>query len=196
MARGEARAALGVNGDGPVLVTVGRLAHEKGHDVLIAAASRLAGEWPSAQVLIAGEGEGRDGLQQLIDQAGLSERVRLVGQVQDVDGLLRAADVFAFPSRREGTPFALLEAMSATVPVVAADFGGADEIVDSGENGIVVPRDDPVALAEAINGLLRDPARARALAERGRERAAQFSEPVMIRSTLALLRAVAGRTGQ
>jgi glycosyltransferase involved in cell wall biosynthesis len=119
--------------------------------------------------------------------------VRLAGQVQDVAGLLRAADVFAFPSRREGAPFALLEAMRSSVPVVTTDFGGADEIVDSGENGIVVPQDDPRALAEAIGGLLRDPARAHALAERGRERAAQFSEPEMMRQTLELLSATADR---
>jgi glycosyltransferase involved in cell wall biosynthesis len=196
VARGEARAALGLDGDGPVIVTVGRLAHEKGHDVLVASAARLTAEWPGVQVFIAGDGDGRHALQMLIDEAGLSQHVRLVGQVQDVDGLLRAADVFAFPSRREGTPFALLEAMSAGVPVVAADFGGADEIVDSGENGMVVGQDDPVALAAAIGDLLRDPAQAQALAERGRERAAQFSEPHMIRSTLALLRAAAGRRGQ
>jgi glycosyltransferase involved in cell wall biosynthesis len=191
--RAEARAALGLQSDGPVIVSVGRLAYEKGHDVLVAAAARLAGEWPGLRVLIAGDGEGRDGLQQLIDDAGLSASVRLLGQVQDVDQLLRAADVFAFPSRREGTPFALLEAMRTTVPVVTADFGGADEIVDSGDNGIVVRQDDPVALATAIGDLLRDPERAQALGGRGRERAAQFSEPVMVRSTLALLGAAADR---
>jgi glycosyltransferase involved in cell wall biosynthesis len=192
-ARAAARAALGLNGQGPVVVTVGRLAREKGHDVLIAAAGRLAGEWPGSQVVIAGEGDGRDELQELIGESGLSERVHLVGQVQDVDGLLRAADVFAFPSRREGTPFALLEAMRSSVPVVTTDFGGAEEIVESGENGIVVSQDDPPALADAIRGLLRDPAQARMLAERGREQAGRFSEPEMIRQTLELLTAAADR---
>ena len=120
--RGDARAALGVNGNGPTIVSVGRLSYEKGHDVLIEAAARLVEDWPDVHVLIAGDGEGRKDLQQLIDDADLSARVRLLGQVQDVDRLLRAADVFAFPSRREGTPFSLLEAMRTTLPVVAADF--------------------------------------------------------------------------
>jgi FkbM family methyltransferase len=189
VARGRARASLGLDEDGEAVVTVGRLAYEKGHDVLIAAAARLADERPRAQILIAGEGAGRASLQRLIDEAGLQDRVRLIGQAQDVGQLLRAADVFAFPSRREGTPFALMEAMSAGVPVVAADFGGVDEIVDSGENGIVVPQDDPAALADAIDGLLRDPVRAGSFAERARERAEQFSEAAMLRSTLTLLRA-------
>jgi glycosyltransferase involved in cell wall biosynthesis len=191
--RDAARAALGCDAEAPVIVTVGRLAAEKGHDVLIDAAQRLASDWPGLRVLIAGDGAGRDALQQRIDVARLGDRVRLLGQVQDVAGLLAAADVFAFPSRREGTPFALLEAMSRGVPVVAARFGGADEIVDAGENGLLVAQDDPVGLAEAIAGLLRDPARARALAERGRERAAQFSEPVMIDATLDVIGAAARR---
>ena len=178
-----------------MIVAVGRLAQEKGHDLLIAAAEQLAVEWPGVRVLIAGDGAGRDALQQMIDETGLTDRIRLLGQVQDVGPLLRAADAFAFPSRREGIPFALLEAMSNTVPAVVANFGGADEIISSGENGLMVGQDDPAALAEAIAGLLRDPTRARMLAERGRERAAQFSEPVMIRSTLALLDATANGGG-
>ena len=190
--RAEARAALGLETEGPVIVTVGRLAAEKGHDVLIDAAERLAGDWPGLRVLIAGEGAGHDKLQQRIDEARLGDCVRLLGQVQDVAHLLRAADVFAFPSRREGTPFALLEAMARGVPVVAARFGGADEIVVSGENGLLVAQDDPAGLADAIAGLLRDAAHAQELAERGRERAAQFSEPAMIGSTLAVIGAAAG----
>lgn len=192
--RAQARAVLGLDRDGPVIVTVGRLAHEKGHDVLVKAAALLVTDWPGLRVLIAGEGAGRESLQRSIDDAGLVERVQLLGQVHDVGELLRAADVFAFPSRREGTPFALLEAMSQGLPVVAARFGGADEIVDSGESGILVRQDDPEALRDAIAGLLRDPGRARSLAEYGRERARRFSEPAMIDATLELIAAAAKGT--
>lgn len=190
--REHARVALGLDGE-PVIATVGRLAHEKGHDVLVQAAARLVADWPRLRVLIAGEGTGREPLERMIDDAGLGECVRLLGQLDDVGQLLCAADVFAFPSRREGTPFALLEAMSRGLPVVAARFGGADEIIDSPDSGILVGQDDPQALTDAIGSLLRDPARAQSLSERGRERARQFSEPVMIESTLGLMDAAAGR---
>jgi glycosyltransferase involved in cell wall biosynthesis len=185
--RARARGVLGLDPDGPVIVAVGRLALEKGHDVLVKAAADLVADWPGLRVLIAGEGAGREGLQRSIDDAGLIERVQLLGHVHDVGGLLCAADVFAFPSRREGTPFALLEAMGWGLPVVVARFGGADEIVDSGESGILVQQDDPDALRDAIAALLRDPPRARSLAEHGRERARQFSEPAMVDATLELI---------
>ena len=193
-ARARAVLGLGLDRDGPVIVTVGRLAPEKGHDVLVKAAAHLVADWPSLRVLIAGEGPGRESLQRSIDDAGLVERVQLLGQVHDVGQVLCAADVFAFPSRREGTPFALLEAMSRGLPVVAARFGGADEIVDSGESGLLVGQDDPEGLKDALAGLLRDPARARSLAEYGRERARQFSEPAMIEATLELIGAAAEGT--
>jgi glycosyltransferase involved in cell wall biosynthesis len=192
--RDDARVALGVDQGAPLVVSVGRLTHEKGHDVLVAAAAHLVKEWPRVQVLIAGEGAGREQLQDLIDQAALGEHVRLIGQIEDVQGLLRAADVFAFPSRREGAPLALLEAMSAGVPVVASDFGGVEEIVQSGETGLVVRREDTRALAEGIAELIRDPERARDLAEGARQRVAAFSEPVMLDSTLSLLAAAADGT--
>jgi glycosyltransferase involved in cell wall biosynthesis len=146
-------------------------------------------------MLIAGSGELRTPLEDAIAAGGLEQHVRLVGQVGDIGSLLCAADVFAFPSRREGTPFAMLEAMSLGLPVVATRFGGADEIIESDVNGVLVPMDDPARLAAALEATLRDPVRAHAIGERARLALGRFSEEEMLTQTLELLaRAANGRS--
>jgi len=190
----EARRQHGLAVDAQVVVCVGRLSHEKGHDTLIAAASRLCGRLPRLRVLIAGSGELRPELERAIVAGGLEEHVRLIGQVERIGSLLRAADVFAFPSRMEGTPFAMLEAMSLGLPVVATRFGGADEIVEPNSSGILVPMDDDEALATAIEAVLEDPDLARSIGQRARSTVERFSENVMVSRTLELLEtAAAGR---
>jgi glycosyltransferase involved in cell wall biosynthesis len=189
----DGRLALGLEPGDQVVVSVGRLSHEKGHDLLIGAAAQLRGRFPRLRVLIAGSGYLRDELERAVCAAKLEQHVRLVGQVQDVGSLLSVADAFVLPSRREGTPFALLEAMSRGLPVIAARFGGADEIVDSGENGLLVPMDDAVELAAALAATLEDTKLAMRLGERARERRDRFSEPVMLGQTLALLATAGGR---
>lgn len=187
----EARPALGLQPEDHVVASVGRLSQEKGHDLLLAAVHELAPRVPRLRVLIAGTGPARAGLEQTVAEQGLERHVRLVGQIDDVDLLLSATDVFAFPSRREGTPFAMLEAMSSGLPVVATRFGGADEIIDSGTNGLLVPLDSAAELAQALAAMLSDPASARAMGARGRATAARFSEEAMITRTLELLDATA-----
>lgn len=190
----QARLEYGLAPDDQVVVSVGRLSHQKGHDVLIEAASRVRERLPRLRMLIAGSGELHTPLEDAIAAGGLEQHVRLVGQVGDIGSLLCAADVFAFPSRREGTPFAMLEAMSLGLPVVATRFGGADEIIESDVNGILVPMDDPARLAAALEATLRDPDMGRAIGERARLALGRFSEEEMLTQTLELLaRAANGR---
>ena len=173
--------------DGLVIASVGRLSHEKGHDVLIDAAATLVARFPGLLVVIAGEGPARAALEAQIQQLGLGRHVYLLGQVADIPALLATTDVFAFPSRMEGTPAALLEAMLHGVPTVAAEFEGADEVITAGHTGLLVPRDDADALAGAIERLLQSPGDARAMAERGRTAAGEFDEPTLLRETLTAL---------
>lgn len=153
--------------DHPLLLSLGRLAPEKGFDVLIQAFARIAGAWPTAKLVIWGEGEERGPLELLRRDAGLDDRVDLPGATTDPARELLTATIFVLPSRLEGLPMTLLEAMAMGRPVIASDcdFGPRD-VVRDGIDGLLVPPEDPVAMATAIDALLRDPDKRRSLGER------------------------------
>lgn len=152
--RASTRAALGIDEDSPVIVTVGRQEFQKGHDVLYAAAARLAPRHTNLVVLHAGrEGAFSPALRRLLEQTRAD--VRVLGHRDDVADLVTAADVFAFPSRYEGLGGAVLEAMALGVPVVASDLPALREILAPAGQALVPP-DDPAALADAMARLLDD----------------------------------------
>ncbi len=153
--------------DGFVIGSVGRLHAQKGYDVLLRALAQL----PGVTLVLTGDGEEREHLVELAEQLGVSERVALLGWRDDARRQLTAFDVFVLPSRFEGLPLVIIEAMLAELPVVATDVGSVSELVDDGSTGILVPPEDGEALAGAIGALLADPARRRAMGRRGRERA-------------------------
>jgi glycosyltransferase involved in cell wall biosynthesis len=158
-----------------VLLCVCRLERQKGVDVAI----RALADIPDAHLVVLGEGPQRAELEQL---AG--DRVHLLGRVPDVAAWLRRADVLVHPARWEGFGLALLEAMLASLPVVATRVSSIPEIVVDGETGLLVPPDDASALAAAVNRVLVDPA---GYGERGRARAqAEFSVAKMTDRTLAV----------
>jgi len=164
------RVGLGLPLDQPVLLWVGRLDPIKGLDVLVEATGVVARQQP-VHLLIAGDGPYRAELERLVVASGLSRRVHLLGMRRDVPRLLKSAEVFVFPSRTEGLPNALLEAMAAALPVVATDVPGCRDVVDSGRTGILVPVDDSAALADAILRVLQDQAWARSLGRAAAEHA-------------------------
>lgn len=157
---------------GPVhLVFVGRVVHQKGLDVLLAALSKLPAEAEYALTIV-GDGPLRGALTEQAAALGVLPRMRFAGWAgrEEMPELLRRADLFVFPSRDEGMPNAVLEAMAAGLPVVATRISGNEEVVVDGETGLLVPPDDPDALAGALAGLLTDAARRRRLGAAGRER--------------------------
>jgi glycosyltransferase involved in cell wall biosynthesis len=171
----------------PRIVSVGSLTPHKGHRFLLEAVGRLAGRWPELEVVLVGEGSERPDLTMQAGRLGLAQRVRFTGALADVRSELAPGGIFVLPSaRREGLGIALLEAMATGLPVVATRCGGIGEVV-TGEIGLLVEPGDVPALAEAIEGLLTDPARAERLAEAGRKRVVErFSLEHSVRALLAL----------
>lgn len=164
-----ARSALGLDSDTEVLITVGRHEYQKGHQVLVRAFAEVAKERPEATLLLVGRyGKTTGELRALITGLGLEERVLLLGHRRDVDQLLVAADLFVFPSLFEGLGGALIEALATGLPVVASDLPSVREVVENGENALLVPAGDSPALAAAILELLSDPKRRARYGEQSR----------------------------
>jgi glycosyltransferase involved in cell wall biosynthesis len=185
---GEAlRAALGIPARAPLVGTIGLLNDAKGHDLLVAAAALLP---PDVHVLIVGHGEREGALREQAGRLGLSGRVHLPGWRDDLPAVHAALTVFALPSRWEGLPYALLEALAAGLPCVATDVNGSRDILQCEPPcGLLVPREDPAALAAALGRLLADGALRAALAAAGPARvASEFTVERMLDRTLALYR--------
>ena len=142
-----------------IILAMGRLIPEKGHDLLIDAFSRIANKFPDWRLIILGEGPLRPQLEVQADQAGLSQRVEMPGTAKDVDAWLSRCGIYAHPSRSEGFPNALIEAMAAGVPVLGCDCDfGPGEIIQNDVSGILVPDEDAAELASALERLLMDKA--------------------------------------
>jgi glycosyltransferase involved in cell wall biosynthesis len=187
----------GVPADARIILCVANLIHYKGHHDLLAAAMEVLPRFPDVALVLVGEGALRAALEARVAHAGLRDRVHFLGQREDVPALLAAAKLFVLPSHEEGFPNALLEAMAHGLPVVATRVGGVPEAVVHGETGLLVPPQDPAALAEALSALLRDPDLAQKMGRAGRERAAsQFTLDRMVRETEALYAELLARTGQ
>jgi len=165
-----ARRDLGLPPDAPVIVVAARLEPVKGHVDLLAALPRLLDVWPRLRVLVAGEGSLAASLRDRIGGVGLSGVVDLLGAREDIARLLAAADLAVLPSRMEGIPSFLLEAMAARRALVACRVGGVAEAVTEGVEGLLVPPNRPEALAAAAARLLADESLRREMGERGRAR--------------------------
>ena len=173
--------------DGRIVGNVARLAEQKGHRDLIAAARIVLERHPDVRFVVAGDGELRDQLRELARPLG--DRFEFLGARDDVPDLLASFEVFAFPSRFEGLCLAVIEAQVAGVPVVATPVGGIRETVVDGETGFLVPPDDAKALAEQISWCLENAEDARRVADAGQQRASErYSVDRMVAATLALYR--------
>jgi len=167
-----------------VLLAVCRLEPQKGLDVVVRALPEIRRRHPEAVLVVLGEGQEREELEQLADE--LAVPVFLLGRVPDVTSWLRRADLLVHPARWEGFGLALLEAMLVSLPVVATRVSSVPEIVTDGETGLLVPPDDAGALADAVSRVLDDPGD---LGARGHERARrEFSVGRMADRTLDVYR--------
>lgn len=152
----------------PRIVSVARFEQPKDPLTLIAALARLRDAAWTCELI--GDGSMRPQVEAALAEAGLAERVSLLGERDDVTARLAAGQVFVLPTLREGFPISILEGMRAGLPVVASEVGGIAEAVVDGETGALVPPGDPAALAAALEPLLVDADRRRAQGEAGRRR--------------------------
>jgi glycosyltransferase involved in cell wall biosynthesis len=164
----EARRALDLPQDCPILICVASLTEEKGQTYLLNAMQAVHAELPDAHLLLVGRDRGKTDLNALAVENGLGECVTFLGSRDDIPLLMAASDVSVLPSLREGLPLSLVESAAAGLPSVATSVGGIPEVVEDGVGGILVPPRDPVALAEALLILLRDPERGRSMGEAAR----------------------------
>ena len=164
----------------PVIGTIARLDPQKGLPILLQAFSILARRWPASALLIAGTGHQRGQLHGLTVKLGVADRVHMLGFQQDVRPVLAALDVFVLPSRWEGFGLATLEAMAAGLPVVVTDVPGSRDLVQHEQTGLVVPPNDPRALAHAIARCLSQADLSAQLSQRARIAAANFSVQRMV----------------
>lgn len=161
-----------------VIVSVGRLVHRKGQDVLIEAMPGILREVPEAHILMIGEGPYRNYLENRVKALGLHERVTFIGRIQyaDLPKYICVGDLFVMPSRSrlaglevEGLGIVYLEASACGLPVIAGNSGGAPDAVLEGETGLVVDGTSKAEVASAVVELLSDPDRSKAMGIRGRQ---------------------------
>jgi GalNAc-alpha-(1->4)-GalNAc-alpha-(1->3)-diNAcBac-PP-undecaprenol alpha-1,4-N-acetyl-D-galactosaminyltransferase len=180
----------------PTLIAVGRLAPQKGFDLLITAFAKIQADYPDWHLTILGEGESRAELEQLRSQLQLTDRVHLPGKVTNVHDYLRQADIFVMSSRCEGFPNALCEAMACGLPVISTDcLSGPREIITDGVDGILVATEDVEALAVGLDRLMSNPIERQQLAHAAPQVLDRFGlEPVMKMWTDTVKQVVERRT--
>ena len=165
---GVFRRAIGAKAE-PIVGFTGRLTRQKGVDVLLRAFAKLEKKLPDARLVLAGDGPDRPALEELARSLGL-RRVTFLGWRGDIADILADVSLLAVPSRWEGFGLVALEAMALGKPVVAARVSALPEIVVAGETGLLVDPGRPDLLAEALQALLSDPARAEGMGRAGRDR--------------------------
>ncbi len=164
------------------IVAVGRLAEQKGFDVLIESFAKIAKQFPDWSIDIYGEGGSRESLSKLIQLNDLHERVRLCGACSDIEARLVNYSVFAFPSLYEGFPNALAEAMASGLSCVAfSDVSGVDDLIEDGESGLLSKHGDKECFAQKLAELLESEEGRSEFGKTGKRRVAdRFSEEVVL----------------
>lgn len=185
--RGFLRREFNLPADSTVCLAVGRLVRVKGYDVLVEAMKQVSDQKRNITCVIVGEGEARGELTRQIHEAGLDGRVILAGYLprETIASALASCDVFAMPSRYEGTPIAVLEAAAMACPILASDAGGIPELVANEEHALLVQPEDPSALAQGLIRLGADRAFARRLGENAQRRVREkFSLEAQVAATM------------
>lgn len=164
------REELNVSADVPLLGSVGRLDSPKGYDDLLTALVKIREQVPNVKLLLVGEGKLLENLRRQAETLALNEAVIFTGRRSDIPKLMSAMDVFVLPSRWEGMPNVLLEAMAARCSVVATRVGGVSEVVLDGVTGLLISPGDPTTLAEGCIRLLKEEKLREQMGQAGHER--------------------------
>jgi glycosyltransferase involved in cell wall biosynthesis len=197
----ELRSRLGLD-DAVVVLGVGRFVHKKGFDVLIRAMPGLAAKFPQVRAVLVGDGDLREEWAALARQLGVAGRVLFTGIVprDRINVYYNMADVFTMPSvvrPADGLNVCVVDALACGRPVVASDVAGNPLVIRDGEDGYLVPQDDPAALAEALGRLAADTELRRQMGQRARRMAVEeFSWRAIARRYLEIFQGIAGSKGE
>ncbi|MEA3489045.1 MAG: glycosyltransferase [Candidatus Omnitrophota bacterium] len=174
------------------LISIGRFIKRKGFDFLIKATGLLRKQGNDIDLMLIGEGPERAALEKLSNKLGVSDHITFLDSVSDEKKFqyLAAADIYVLPSLHEGFGIVLLEAMYCGLPIVATNEGGQTDIVEDGENGLLVPPHDPAALADAIALLMKDPDQRQDMSSCNREYVKQYNISAVAARYLELFRGV------
>lgn len=154
--RDRTRNKIGITQSNTAVLSIGRLVHQKGYDILLDAFSMVSREHPQAMLIIAGDGQERARLEQQAQRLGIGEKVKFLGVVMDVAQLYLASDMYVNSSRYEGLPMTLLEAMSYKKCVIASAIAENAEIIDHGKTGMTALPEDPGSLAQTMSLVIAD----------------------------------------
>lgn len=183
------RAKWGIADDKPVIVMARRLHEKNGVRYFAEAVAKLKNE--DVHIVVAGDGDERGNVERIIREAGMSERVTMLGSVNnnDMPDIYRACDISVLPSLMEATSITGLESMASGLVLVGTHVGGIPALIEEGKTGFLVPPRDPEAMAEKLIPLIRDKARCKQMGEAAREKAkAEFSWPVIAGQTADVYR--------
>jgi glycosyltransferase involved in cell wall biosynthesis len=184
----QTRNKLGIPENAFVIGTVGRLTAVKGHKFLLEAASEMVKENHNAFFVFLGDGELLNELTKMASVLRIENKVKFLGWRSDVADVMSTFDVFALPSLNEGMGKVLVEAMAMGKPIIASDVGGIPDLVQPGENGLLVPPEDAAAIADAIKYLYNDSEKRMNVGKKGRAIAAHYDVKTMIEKISRLYR--------
>jgi glycosyltransferase involved in cell wall biosynthesis len=170
----ETKQRLGLTRAWPIVGCIGRLSEQKAQDYLVEAIGFLTDKYPRIKLVLVGEGGLRPRLEKQIEDLCLASNVSLLGERDDVADLLNTFDIYAMSSRWEGVGRALTEAMHMGLPIVATSVNGVVELIAHDETGLLVPPENPQALADGIDRLASDTERASRLGASARQKAGEF----------------------
>ncbi len=170
------------------IVSIGRLVEQKRHDIFIKAFSKIADKYPNISVKIYGEGKLQDELRGIISECGMTERITLCGNIEDVVSALDSAKIFVMSSDYEGMPNTIMEAMTRGVPVIATDCpcGGPQLLLGTG-SGVLIEKENIMQLAEAMDDLLKSKRKAEELASLALQASEHFRNDIIAREWMEFI---------
>jgi glycosyltransferase EpsD len=187
--REQARKELNIPSGAYVILSVSRLNYQKAVHILVEATALLKDSIPNLVVLIAGDGPLQNKLEKLAEASGAEKNIRFLGYDEQPDRLYAAADVFVLTSLWEGLPLVLLEGAAAGLPLIATKVPGTVDVIEDDHTGLLVEKNNPAAVAEAIRKLYQSPEKARALGANALQKIPEkFSLASMLESTGSVYR--------